>query len=309
VQKQTTLPETGETLSYLTTQLPAASLDGSQPNILLGLHGMTQDSTLFAPFLASLRLKNTQIIIPDLQGHGSRIPYELSRGDDYVGYTNEERSSDIISFLDSLNITDPVDIYGYSLGGGVGLALQSQHPTRTNKAALLSPACVLSEECLTDIQNDVIKYNYITIQEAESMLEVTGFHANTVKQRAPLLAYMRASTNVDINYWSKTFSSTANGITCVGLTIIDAQEDWTKAHALRCKENDKKCLVVQGTDDRIINNVVPGIIQEGYGAENCDVKWLEGVGHAGCVEDEKGYIAEKAARIVHEFFMSREATV
>jgi pimeloyl-ACP methyl ester carboxylesterase len=62
--------------------------------------------------------RSVRIIIPDAIGHGSRIPSALKLGDDLKGWSNEERADDVLSFLDSINAPESLDIFGYSMGGG-----------------------------------------------------------------------------------------------------------------------------------------------------------------------------------------------
>ena len=77
--------------------------------------------------------------------------------------------------------------------------------------------------------------------------------------------------------------------------------DWTKEHGERIKEMGKQVMVVQGTVDKVIHEDVPSTIQKAVGEELCEVKWLEGYGHAGAPENAKGYIAGAAAKTVAEF--------
>jgi len=232
--------ETSEKLSYLDRNPPNST------HTLLCLHGMTQDRKLFAPFAAALRLPpNVRVIIPDLQGHGSRIPHCLLLGEDFLGHTHEERAADITQFVAALDIAT-VDVYGYSMGGGVALALASDHPHLVDKCALLAPAGGLTSAAIAETNDGVIRYNYQTVEQAKMMMEVTGFHAEVAKARAPLLAYARAESGVDGEYWARMWSGTVNGIVNIGLSIevrARAKREYLLANSIWTSLKRKNALV------------------------------------------------------------------
>jgi len=294
-----TLP-TEETIEYLER--------GEGTRTLLMCHGLTQDKTLFAPFAAAMRLpKSIRIVIPDAIGHGSRIPHALELGDDFKGWSNEERADDVLSFLHSIDAPDQIDVFGYSMGGGVALNLLAKNDGLVNKACLLSPAGGLTEEAIEETNKGLIRYAYRSIPEAEAMLEAVGFHPAQVKGRAPLLLASRfASGTAQNDYWPKMWSGLANGLSMsgVGMTISDSMLDSTLSLAQEAKENENtpSVMVIQGSKDRIIHPDVPQKIFDGLSLHHCSVKYLENFGHSGNPDDENGYIATPAGPIAANFF-------
>jgi pimeloyl-ACP methyl ester carboxylesterase len=77
------------------------------------------------PMLAKAR----QVIVVELQGHGHTgdIDRPLSFG---------QMADDVTALLQELKITE-ADVFGYSMGGGVALALAMQHPDFVRKLAIL----------------------------------------------------------------------------------------------------------------------------------------------------------------------------
>ncbi|GMI48935.1 hypothetical protein TrCOL_g8800 [Triparma columacea] len=291
----------GETMDYLERGTAACS------STLLMCHGLTQDKTLFAPFAAAMRVpRSVRIIIPDAIGHGSRIPSALKLGDDLKGWSNEERADDVLSFLDSINAPESLDIFGYSMGGGVALNLLAKNSGLVNKACLLSPAGGLTEEAIDETNSGLIRYAYRSIPEAEGMLEAVGFHPAQVKSRAPLLLASRIATGTAQNdYWARMWSGLANGLSLsgVGMTISEAMLDSTLSLSQEAFEKTStQVAVIQGSKDRIIHQDVPKRILEGLTSDRCSVHYLDAFGHSGNPDDENGYIAQPAGPIAAKFF-------
>lgn len=96
---------------------------------LLLLHGGLGSIDMFRPLLPELT-KNRKVIAVDLQGHGRTAlgdrPFRLeSMGDDMAA---------IVKRLGH----DKVDVFGYSLGGGVALRMALQKPDSVRRLALAS---------------------------------------------------------------------------------------------------------------------------------------------------------------------------
>src|SRR5207244_6216817 len=82
---------------------------------LVLLHGAFMSATVY-PALA----ENSQVIAVDLQGHGRTADIDRP-------FTFEQMADDVAALLKQLKI-DQTDVFGYSLGGKVGLALTIRHP-------------------------------------------------------------------------------------------------------------------------------------------------------------------------------------
>jgi pimeloyl-ACP methyl ester carboxylesterase len=297
-QKSILHPVTNEHISYL--EKPASTSSTGKPSrTLLMLHGMTQDSLMFAPFAAALKPpSDVRILIPDAQGHGSRISHAISMGDDYMGWTAEERSTDVAGFLSSVVLdNEEVDVVGYSMGGGTALTLAANHPTKVNRTVLLAPACCVTEEAIKEMgEQGLIRYNYNTAAEAVDMLEYVGFPRSVAEARGPMLMGARAASGVDSEYWATTWQGTINGCVGIGLTIEEAMLEQCADQASVLKAMNKPVLVIQGTHDRVIHDQVPATILKAMGDELCGVTLIKGYGHAGSPSDDQGYIAGPSAR-------------
>src|SRR5262245_23143464 len=96
-----------------------------EPLIVLPGAFMTVEAMgALAPELAKTR----QVIGVELQGHGHTA--DIDRPLHY-----ETMAADIDAPMDHLGVAQ-VDLFGYSLGGGVALRLAIQHPERVRKLAL-----------------------------------------------------------------------------------------------------------------------------------------------------------------------------
>ncbi|MDQ3271630.1 MAG: alpha/beta hydrolase [Pseudomonadota bacterium] len=96
---------------------------------LLLLHGGLGQIEMFGPVLATLA-KTRQVIGVDLYGHGRTAltarPVSLV-----------DMGDDMAQILKQLGY-GPVDVMGYSMGGGVGFRLAVQHPERVRRLVLVS---------------------------------------------------------------------------------------------------------------------------------------------------------------------------
>ena len=97
---------------------PAAA---TLPTILL-LHGALGDAEQLAPLVTRLTTR-AHAIVPTLEGHGAEAAGEAD-------YRIERFAAGALGVLDRAGRTDPVHIFGYSLGGYVALWLARHAPSR-----------------------------------------------------------------------------------------------------------------------------------------------------------------------------------
>jgi pimeloyl-ACP methyl ester carboxylesterase len=96
---------------------------------LVLLHGAYMTVELMGdlvPALASSR----QVIAVELQGHGHTADIDRP-------FSYEQLADDTAALLAHVGV-ERADVYGYSLGGGVGLQLGLRHPERVGKLAIAS---------------------------------------------------------------------------------------------------------------------------------------------------------------------------
>lgn len=96
---------------------------------VLLLHGGLGSSDMFAPLLPTLT-KQRQVVLVDLQGHGRT---ELGTRK----FNLDAMGEDMNGLLQKLGYNQ-IDVFGYSLGGGVGFRLAVQHPERVRRLVLVS---------------------------------------------------------------------------------------------------------------------------------------------------------------------------
>ena len=97
-----------------------------RPLVLLhGAFGVVEGWSGILPTL----VRTHQVILVELQGHGRT-------GDIDRPLSLVQMADDVAALLGQLQITD-TDVFGYSMGGGVALALAIQHPALVRKLAIL----------------------------------------------------------------------------------------------------------------------------------------------------------------------------
>lgn len=112
-----------------------AEISGSGPPFIL-LHGLGRTWQDFLPLLPAF--SRWKIYALDLRGHG-----KSGRARD--GYQIASYASDIVAFLEN-NLSQPVVIFGHSLGGVIGLQIAATYPQLAR--AIILGDCALSQEAL-----------------------------------------------------------------------------------------------------------------------------------------------------------------
>jgi pimeloyl-ACP methyl ester carboxylesterase len=101
---------------------------GDGPPLVL-LHGGLGSGEMFGPILPALAEQH-RVLTVDLQGHGRTA--DIDRPLDV-----RLMADDIAALIDHLGL-GPVDVMGYSLGGGVALHTAARHPDRVRRLVLVS---------------------------------------------------------------------------------------------------------------------------------------------------------------------------
>ncbi len=115
---------------------------------LLNLHGSFMSGTVY-PALAA---EGRQVIAADMQGHGRTADVDRP-------FSFEQMADDAAALLRQLKI-EQVDVFGYSMGGTVGLALAISHPALVRRLAVFgSPYRPIKEVWSPDM---VKNWNAIT---------------------------------------------------------------------------------------------------------------------------------------------------
>lgn len=100
--------------------------------VLVLVHGNVSSSVFFEPLMEELSAER-RLIAPDFRGYGDseRLPIDATRG-------VRDFSDDLAALLQALEITDPVDLLGWSAGGGVVMQLAIDHPDHVRRLVLES---------------------------------------------------------------------------------------------------------------------------------------------------------------------------
>ncbi|GAA4361212.1 alpha/beta fold hydrolase [Angustibacter luteus] len=126
---------------------------------LVLLHGGLGSGEMFGPVLPALT-EHHQVILPDLQGHGRTA--DVDRPLDV-----RLMADDVAALVDHLDL-GPVDVVGYSLGGGVGLQAAIRHPATVRR---LVAACA-------HIRRDAL-YPQMLAQQAQVGADAVEFMKQT----------------------------------------------------------------------------------------------------------------------------------
>ena len=100
---------------------------------LVLLHGGLGSGEMFVPVLPAFA-DGHQVILPDLQGHGRTA--DIDRPLDV-----RLMADDVAALVDHLGL-GPVDVVGFSLGGGVALQTAVRHPDKVQKLYTIYKAAI-----------------------------------------------------------------------------------------------------------------------------------------------------------------------
>jgi pimeloyl-ACP methyl ester carboxylesterase len=98
---------------------------GIGPPVVL-LHGFPLDHTMWSEQIQALAQKH-RIIAPDLRGFGKS---SLGDADPARGITMEQYADDVALLLDALEVTQPIVLAGFSMGGYIAWQFVRKHMSR-----------------------------------------------------------------------------------------------------------------------------------------------------------------------------------
>jgi pimeloyl-ACP methyl ester carboxylesterase len=98
---------------------------GAGPPVVL-LHGFPLDHTMWSAQIDALG-KTCRIIAPDLRGFGQS---SLGNADPDRGIALEQYADDVAKLLDAIEISEPIILAGFSMGGYIGWQFVRKYATR-----------------------------------------------------------------------------------------------------------------------------------------------------------------------------------
>jgi len=119
-------------------------LGASHGPVIVCVHGLSTPSPVWYAIAAGLGKLGFRVLVYDLYGRGfSDAPY----GRQTPSFFNTQ----LTDLLDTLKITEPVTVMGYSMGGAIVASFATEHTNRVRRVILLAAAgMVLREDRLTE---------------------------------------------------------------------------------------------------------------------------------------------------------------
>jgi len=107
-------------------------------NTVVLIHGILTPSSVWEGVVNALVQAGNEVITYDLYGRGYSERLDFPHNEQLY---NEQ----LHNLLESLEITKPIDLIGYSLGGGIAVSFTSFYPNKVKKLGLIAPAGFMSE--------------------------------------------------------------------------------------------------------------------------------------------------------------------
>lgn len=160
---------------------------GTGPVLLL-LHGFPLDNTLWKEQMPVLS-RTHRVIAPDLRGFGSS-PLPEPPPD---RWTMADHAEDMVQLLDALEISEPVQVCGLSMGGYVALDLWKRHTQRVARLLLVHTRAIADTDAVRAVRRE---------QASQVRQQGTGFiaegmmpkllHPETPRQQPAVASFTRA---------------------------------------------------------------------------------------------------------------------
>lgn len=151
-------------------------VESNATHSIICLHGLASNATRWHEFMSHTRLKeNSQIIAPDLRGHGRSMTHR--------GYQRRDWCSDLDNLINKL--ATPCTLIGHSLGAQVALDYAVQHPARLTGLVLIDP---VFPQALTGTLRKVARFRLLLRLGIAllRMIQLTGIYKRNFPKRSLL---------------------------------------------------------------------------------------------------------------------------
>ncbi len=106
--------------------------------VVVLVHGFSMARYVFDLNVPALTGAGYRVLTYDHYGRGSSDRPDLT-------YNADLFDRELVSLLDALGVQAPVNLLGYSMGGGIATVFASRHPERVRKLALMAPVGFMPE--------------------------------------------------------------------------------------------------------------------------------------------------------------------
>lgn len=178
------------------------------------LHGATGAASQLQPLAAALG-KDYSVHTINFSGHGGEpMPGEA--------FSIELFAEQVLNYFDQHQLSSPI-VFGYSLGGYVGMYIARHHPGRISKLITLAT-----------------KFHW---DETIAAKQQRSFDANVIQEKAPAFAEQLKQMHAP-NDWKEVLSKTGAMLTALGNRNSLVIEDYTQVQT--------EILLIQGDKDRMV---------------------------------------------------------
>ena len=179
-------PENRELDEAVRSQLGGSYLRLSRGVTHYALEGPAKGQVVVLVHGGTVPMFTWDAISPILTAAGYRVLRYDMYGRGYsdrprVTYNRELYRDQLLEILDALNLHEPIDLVGYSLGGGIVTDFAARHPQRVRRLALISPVVynfqtplIFRIPVIGEFLARIIGIRTVT-KRANSMYEGTGF--------------------------------------------------------------------------------------------------------------------------------------
>ncbi len=160
---------------------------GEKPPVVL-LHGLIMNGACWTPLARALE-ENYDVVMPDARGHGNSTATEH-------GYHYGALATDVLSFIDTLELTAPV-LIGHSMGGMTAAVVASRNPERLRGVVLVDPTFLTPQRQREVYESDVADQHrrILNGSKEEFLAEIRVRHHRRTPEVIELIALARYQTS------------------------------------------------------------------------------------------------------------------
>ena len=258
---ETTRTQLGGTYVTLSDGVTHYELDGpGEGQTVVLVHGATIPMWIWDSQVGALTSAGFRVLTYDMYGRGYS-----DRPD--VDYNRELYRKQILDLLDTLDVTEPVDLVGLSLGGAIVTDFTANYPKRVRRLVLVAPV-------VNSVSNDTSMKLLRPPVIGEFLMRTVA--VKTFVSRASSLF---EGTNMADQYNEQFYDQvTYKGFERASISMFrgDAIGDYREAYRSVGKQN-RKVMLVWGTEDEDISREMIDEVQKAI--PHIQFHCLEGVGH------------------------------
>lgn len=261
---------------------------------LLVLPGATMSAKATAVRCGSIvkRLKGHRVLVMELPHHGEHADHTMDF--DRHPWDQESVARDTRWFVEAVGLNEPIDLLGFSFGGGLAALYMAHHPSEVRRAVLLAPFLpALAHEAFADVLRAGEWHRMHGWETREDMQHFFETWLGMTRQNSPGRFMLNALYQHRMQTYPRGhFSEFFETIAARGLGDVGLLERYREA----LRDAHVPTRVLYGDRDAVCDAAKMQILADTLGATTCTIDSVSS-GHSFAKGRGKGIFRVAAANI------------